>query len=338
MTYQSPNGLPGPQAARIGGYRTVRKSDQGVIFAEGGKVIKASAARDPSNTGYVTTLQPGLVMGKRTSGGAFAPSIIGLSTAALSATATTLATSAAIATEIARRQGATGTLKLTGPTTAAGTVRTATVAYSAVNVTTGDVTITAVGANAVHTLGFTGTPAGNFRLRFVDLLGVVRTTGPIVYSATPATLVTNINAAVDTALGAGLVVASGSAVTAIAITYSGAGYALLPQTLVVTDYDALTAGLVSVTNTTAGVGGFVTLSIIQPTDGSETPLSLIDDGSGMKVTDMDGTEVDQPFPLALIGGSIVAANIINYPTDASLRTWLKAQLRAVGKFVFDDDF
>ena len=53
------------------------------------------------------------------------------------------------AAEIVRRIGASGTLKLSGPPTAGGTVATQSVAYSGVNTGTGAITITAGSADAV---------------------------------------------------------------------------------------------------------------------------------------------------------------------------------------------
>lgn len=104
----------------------------------------------------------------------------------------------------------------------------------------------------VQTLNWTNSPAGTFRIRVTDSSGVVQVTQRITYSGTAATLVSNINAALDAVLGSGLVVASGSAVTAIALTFSGAGYTGKAQPLVAIDGDALTAGDVDVTRTTAG--------------------------------------------------------------------------------------
>ena len=92
----------------------------------------------------------------------------------------------------------------------------------------------------------------------------------------------------------------------------------------------------AVTITTAS-NDFIAGSFVQPTDGSETPLGLIGDGYGIKVTDADGNDIDVPLPNLLIAGVIDASQIINYPSDSSLKTWLKTtQLSAVGLFCFDD--
>ncbi len=103
-------------------------------------------------------------------------------------------------------------------------------------------------------------------MAITDLNGVRQITGPITYSATIGTLLTNIQSALDTALGSSLVVASGTLVTAVALTFSGAGYAGIPQpALVGVDVGGLSAGNVSVTRTTTGADGrFVAGSFVGP--------------------------------------------------------------------------
>jgi hypothetical protein len=77
-------------------------------------------------------------------------------------------------------------------------------------------------------------------------------------------------------------------------------------------------------------------------DGSEQPLCLIGDGSGINVVDFDtNADIDAQFPNILVGGFIRTAGIVDYPAAANttLIAWLKTQLRAVGGwYVFDDDF
>jgi hypothetical protein len=91
-------------------------------------------------------LQAGTIIGKLTaSPNDYANSIIGLTTVALTTVATTLQTTPAVALEIVRRIGTSGTLKLIGPPTAGGTVAITTVTFSAVNTSTGAITITATG-------------------------------------------------------------------------------------------------------------------------------------------------------------------------------------------------
>jgi len=95
----------------------------------------------------------------------------------------------------------------------------------------------------------------------------------------------------------------------------------------------------AITVTTAS-NDFIAGAFVQPTDGSETPRCLLYAGGyGIKATDEDGASIDEQFPTPLIGGIVDASQIVNYPSDASLKTWLKqTALNAVGQFVFDDDF
>lgn len=112
-------------------------------FLPGGRTIDGSKSRDPDNTGDVDVLRAGLLMGKITSGGKYAPSIMATlgSAAAASATTLTLASSAQ-GDELVRRIGASGTFILRGPPTAAGTIASEQVTYSAVSGAT--VTVTAI--------------------------------------------------------------------------------------------------------------------------------------------------------------------------------------------------
>jgi hypothetical protein len=104
----------------------------------------------------------------------------------------------------------------------------------------------------VQTLNWTNSPAGTFRIGVVDKDGKFQYTQRITYSGTAATLVSNINTALDAITASSAIVAAGSAVTAITLTFSGTNYTGKAQTLVTIDGDALTAGDVDVTRTTAG--------------------------------------------------------------------------------------
>jgi hypothetical protein len=225
-------GLPGPQTERLAQLRCVRKSGQNALYKTQGCIIDGTKSRDASNTGYLDVLQPGKVMGKITTGGKYAPSILGVTTVAYADNDTTLTVGAATAVEIARRIGSSGTatMKIVGPPSAAGTVASADITFSAVNQTTGVITLT------------------------------------------------DLNAA------------------------------------------------------------FVAGSFIMPKDGSETPVGLIDDGSGIKVTDDLGVSQDQSYGHLLIGGDLDSSQIIDWPSDSSLVTWLKGQLNVTGNsnFTFDD--
>lgn len=575
-------GTPRVGTVRTATQRRITFGGEQALLA-GGRIIDGSESRDPLNTGNLDILRAGLMMGKRSANDLFAPSVIGVLAAAYDATADTteMTVSAATAVEMVRRIGTTGTFNLTGPPAAAGTVQTVTVTYSAINTTTGVITITAlsadvdevqtitptvganvdavqtitpsVGANAdcvqVITTGGTQS-AGTFKLGFQELgdptSGITRWTDTIAWNATEATQTASVQTALDDLLGANVVVAttipdtatmvltltwSGTGATnkvqglcaidvsaltgastasvaittqgggtitagsyrlgitdpsgdvqwtpniaynanaaaintalddalgvagvvatggplstpaAIVLTFSGTGYTNLPQrpvqvewddvaglddlsvvettdgsggiradgtyTLQFTDasgntqitgpiasnanaaaintaldaalgasqvvatggpfstptaivltysganYDATNVGMVvldhsntlgcddvDIVATTTGVtatgNDFIIGSFVQPTDGSQTILSLINDGAGIKVTDSDDNSIDVDYAEFVIGGQIVFANIVNAPTDTSLIAYVKAALRAAGQgYAFDNDF
>ncbi len=331
--FQYQGGMPRVVAEKTAIHRSVNYH---LDYLPGGVVLNGTKTRDPSND-TIKALRGGLVLGKITATGKYANSFMGLTAGALTSSGTSLTLTTTAATELVRRVGSSGTFTLTGPPTAAGTVRSMTVTYSAVNTGTGVVTITALGVNEVQTLNFTNSPSGTFRLAFADLNGVLQYTQPITYSATPATLVSNINTALDAAFGSSLIVASGSAVTAIAITFSGAGYAATAQpALIEIDTDALTAGDVDITRTTTGVDGrFVTASLVGDTDGSQTPMGFIPTGWGEFVDD-DGN--DLPLNYFPVRGVLDSSQLLVWPSDSSLKTWIRDKLNVQGKFTYTDAY
>ena len=110
----------------------------------GGVVIDGSKARDIGNS-PVFDLRAGLLIGKRTSNGLWAPSIIGTTSADYSSGGTSLTVTTATATEIVRRIGSSGTFKITGYTSGDTSVTTASVTFSAVDTSTGVVTVSDIG-------------------------------------------------------------------------------------------------------------------------------------------------------------------------------------------------
>jgi len=146
-------GPPGIAAARrVTFIQVFWGGNDGWLNLPGGVYVNGNIARDPGNTAAIDVLRPGFLIGKATSGsysGQYGASIIGVMTQAQSSSDTSVTVSAAQATEIVRRIGATGTLRFVGPPTANGTVATFTATYSAVNTTTGVVTTSALSAALV---------------------------------------------------------------------------------------------------------------------------------------------------------------------------------------------
>jgi hypothetical protein len=110
------------------------------------------------------------------------------------------------------------------------------------------------GTSAVQTLTIGGTPTGGtFILSFEG-----RLTGAITWSATNATLLTNMNTALDAAYGAGSIVAAAGTLTAgigtVTLTFGG-NYALRAVSLVSVASNALTGTgpTLAIASTTPGV-------------------------------------------------------------------------------------
>lgn len=130
------SGLPGVSTVYTATPRIIFKGGNVREYLPGGKIIKASVSADPDNTGALRLLRAGLVMGKISSSGLYAPSIMGLTNAAAIVGATSITATAQAVTELVRRVGASGTFTIVGPPSAAGIVQTETVTYSAASGTT----------------------------------------------------------------------------------------------------------------------------------------------------------------------------------------------------------
>ncbi len=337
--------MPGVSAERLVAFKRLFRG-YAEEWLSGGKQIDGTYSRDPTNTGNLDVLLPGVVMGKRTSGGLYAPSIIGLTNGALASGGTTLTATAATITEIIRRIGTTGSLKITGPPSASGVVGTSTVTFSSPSGTTA--TIAGLGTNEVQRVDFNIASSGGSVALLVPKTdgSMVLTTGAS-WSGTDATYLAAINVVLDAATGVsgGIVATAISAVDTdlgFKLTYSGTGYAGLPQPMASVTTLPTSSTSWSVSRTTTGAqGAFVTQSLIQPTDGSETPLTFIGEADGgIQVTDVNGGNIVVPFHRLPVAGEVDAAQLVNWPADASLRLWLMAALSTAsgGKFVFSEKY
>lgn len=306
-------------------------------YKPGGGYIKGTKTRDVGNADGGTYLRSGLTMAYYLTDDRWANWSLGTISAAITGASTSLTVSAATATEITRALGANGTLVLTGPPAASGTVRQMTATYSAVGSTT--VTITALGVNEVQTVNLTtAATAGNLRLIVQKVDGTYALTPNIAYSATDATLLSNAQTALDTATG----VTNGIVATAIAatdtdlglvLTYSGTGYASNTWALaqVHTLFTSNTGA--NVVRTTTGVDGrFIAGSVISQPNYA-TPGSFIKT-LATPIPDSG----DLAWPNIPDGGRVDVTQLLDYPTDSAFKTWLKAQLSttAGNKFIFSD--
>lgn len=148
MSYLYVAGGPGVRSARTADFRRVfLQSNQEYLSV--GRWIDGTKAGDPGNTSDTDKLRAGLIMGKITSGGKYATCILGVLQNAESATGTSIDVTVAQAVEIDRRIGQSGTLTLVGPPSAAGTVATFTETFSAVNTSTGEITVSALNADLI---------------------------------------------------------------------------------------------------------------------------------------------------------------------------------------------
>lgn len=150
-------GLPGIRAVQSAVHRIVFKQGDWHSDLALGKIINGALSRDSGNTGDLDVLRPGLLMGKITATGKYAPSLLGIITGAYTSGGLSLTVSAAQAVEINRRVGSSGSLKAIGPPTAAGTVASTSVTYSAINTTTGVITVSDLGVNKIAGTFITGT-------------------------------------------------------------------------------------------------------------------------------------------------------------------------------------
>ncbi len=151
--FSVPNGKPGVQATYTATPREVFLANrQFAQFVATPVTIDGTLSSNPLNAPFTWLLFAGTAMGRVTATGKYANSILGCITAAYAHTGgtnTTLTTDVNTAAEIVRRIGASGTFKLTAPPAAGGTVVTQVITYSAVNLTTGAITITAGSADAI---------------------------------------------------------------------------------------------------------------------------------------------------------------------------------------------
>lgn len=139
-------GIPGALTPIRTTFRRVFEGSGAYLSLPGGATINGLKSYDWNNT-YWYDLEAGLLMGIQTTGLQFAPSVIGVLQQAQSSGDTTITVTPAQAVGIVARIGSSGTMTLTGAPTASGTVVQATVTYSAVNLTTGVITVSALGAN-----------------------------------------------------------------------------------------------------------------------------------------------------------------------------------------------
>lgn len=340
-----PISQPGMGAIKTAAHRTVFAMKSGENFLPGGVAIDGAKCADPGNTPDVRKLRAGNILGQASSGSKYGSAIIDVLTNAETGASTQFEITAAGAVELVRRQGATGTFKITGPPTAAGTVRTLTATYSAVNTSTGAVTITALGVADVWTLTApAGQDAGMYQLEVTTGLGTsaesTQVTAALAANANSAT----VDAALEalTNVGASGVAAVYSDPTLTLTFASNLGPVYVRVLADTTNDGGVFEGGWAAVHTTTGVDGrFIAGSFVQPTDGCETPKIFLPCGFPLSVIDSDGNSYSNlEFPMVPTMGIVDSSQLINWPSDTSLQAWLISYLAAagLGHFTFDSKY
>lgn len=337
-------GRPGVSTAQVIGFRFVSVDGQCSYKPGGGKLL-GTKNRDVGNTDEPNVLRPGLLMAQHPTNKDYAPFVVGVTQAAILGADTSLTLTAAQAAELVRRVGATGTFVLTGPTKAGGTVVQRTVTYSAVNTTTGVVTITALTAvNQVDRIRFNiASTGGNIQLTVQKTDGTTATTANAAWNATDATYLAAIQTQLDTTTGVtnGIVVSAAAGIDTdieLVLTYSGTGYTGKTWTPAVVAVFPTSSTLAYYSSLQTGGGSFIAGSIVSEANYT-TPKTLIADAGPVRIPLVGSTGQDTDWNRVPMELFVDTTKLIDYPSDASLKTWVKSYLSSTGgnKMTFNDE-
>ena len=338
-------GMPGISAEKLAGPER-RVSVTGYFtMAPGGRVMDGAKTRDANNDS-VLSIRAGTLMGKVTTGGKYANSFFGTTSAILAAGGTSITVAAAEAVEVLRRRTATGTITITGVSNAGGTVRTATATMTAINTTTGVITITALPTvNQVEWIRFNvGSTGGNLQLTVQKTDLTFATTANIAWNATDATYLAAINTQLDASTG----VAGGIVATAIPgvdpdngfqLTYPGTGYAAKSWTPAVVAVFPTTSTIAGYTPLQTASGAFAAGALIGDVDGSQVPLTVVPDGWGEYIPlNLAGVGQDIPFSYLPVDVMLDGSQLLPWPSDTSLQAYIRTSLKTNGDFTFTDSY
>ncbi len=181
-------------------------------------------------------------------------------------------------------------------------------------------------------------------------------------SAAPHTTIT-VTAQCATEI-ARLIAVAGTSISLTIVGYNTVGTAIAVEAITAVSATGTTLTISSFTPT--GSGAYAAGAFICPADGSQYPVTFVDDQFGINVTDVYGNSLPMagasgnaafgaPFPrVAIAGGTVNVLNIVNYPTTvntgyATLRSWIKGNLNSAGgtgasasnyggRYSFTDDF
>lgn len=173
-------------------------------------------------------------------------------------------------------------------------------------------------ANAVQKLNFSDVGSAGSGTFTLTCEGV--TTGAITYSATAATLVGNINTALNSAFGTSQIVATGTLITAISITFSGAFFTNRPVGVITAGVGSLVTATLAITNVTSGVAGAAYFHCSNNGSGAAVWDSLsIGRGASVAIADITDTT----------GGTAAASVAAITAPGANATTSLTADMTAV---------
>ena len=121
-----------------------------------------------------------------------------------------------------------------------------------------------------------------------------------------------------------------------------------PTTVQITSVATITAvntstGVVTCTVGTVNNGPLKAGAFIVPNDGSQTPITFVDEQFGLNMVDALGNSLSMnvatgvaaaygaPFPRIPVGGGVInVSNIVNYPGSTKLQSWIKSCLQSAG--------
>lgn len=166
----------------------------------------------------------------------------------------------------------------------------------------------------------------------VNSLGTIGQYAPSIFGVTTnAEAVGSTSIQVSAAVGVEIARRCGATGT---FTLTGPAVAGGPIISEVVTYSAISGVNITVT---AIANNFIAGSFVQPTDGSEDPLTFVPNGTPIMSTDFDGTSVDQEFGEVPIGCIIDSSMLLPaWPSDAALQAWIVSRLNRAGggKFTF----
>ena len=175
------------------------------------------------------------------------------------------------------------------------------------------------------------TTGGKYRNSIIGAIGTAITAGTATSITVPAALAKEVARLITLAAGN--------------VSLSLIGPPTATGTVAVTAVTCTAASGTTLTISSVSLPACTADSFICPADGSQYPITFIDELDGIRVADATGSLQCQFPRIPVAGGVVNVASIINYPTSSSLKTWIKSMLNSAGavgtgaggRFSFSDD-